>query len=103
MSLINTYHISTLGINSKVPYTIVSNGILIRIEITPYGPVSGDNYFGNKKKEEETKKITITAYIDGKEYIETIIVQGKPNLSVKDFEVEISYDNLKPKITVNFK
>ena len=109
MSLIDTYSLSTLGVNSNSTHTIVSNGILLKIEIsTPIpAPFLGSNYSGGKdkweKKEKEKRKITITALIGGKEYIKTLIIQGKPNLSVNDFNIEISLDNPNPKITVNFK
>tara|TARA_R110000796_G_scaffold104011_2_gene213523 strand:- start:2928 stop:3248 length:321 start_codon:yes stop_codon:yes gene_type:complete len=106
MGLIDTYNISTLGVNSKSPFTIVSNGILLKIVISPpFFQSPGGNYFeGNKEKEKEkVRKITITACIEDKEYVEHIIVKGKPKLNVGDFDVEISFEDSKPQITVKFK
>ena len=108
MGLIDTYQIATLGINSRTTYTTVSNGILIKIQIGPVPPTplpgGGSSYgYRDGKEIKDKKKITVTALIDGIEYIESVIVEDRPNLTIKDFDVEVVYNDLKPKITVTFK
>ena len=103
--LIDTYQIATIGQNSLDTYTLASNGILVRVAITPIppGPTPGGSsgYGLPKRKEEEKKRITVWVTIDGVEYKESIVVQGKPNLKVEDVKVGIAETSTKPKITIS--
>ena len=117
MSLIDTYHIATGGQNFQDTYTLASNGILIRVEVQPLPPIPippipgrgggtapswAEQYQKDHKEEINRKKIIVTATIDGKDYIEEIIVEDKPNLTAKDIKVEISTKEDKPKIKISF-
>ena len=111
MSLIDTYQLATGGQNFQDTFTFASNGILIRVEVQPLPPIpippiSGGGSYPSwaepHKKEICRKKIIVTATIDGKDYIEEIIVEDKPNLKAKDISVEISTKEDKPKIKISF-
>lgn len=108
MSLINTYYLATNGQNSIETYTLASNGILYGIEIEDIipptggaGPGIGD--FTSGKKEKKKKKVTITAYVDDIEYKESIIVENKPNLTIKDISVEINKVLSESKVKINIQ
>jgi len=109
MSLIDTYQIATGGQNSLDTFTLASNGILVRIAITPIPPTptptpgrGGSSDYGlPKRKEKEKKKITVWVTIDGIEYTESIIVKDKPNLKVEDVKVDVTPTSDRPKITIS--
>jgi hypothetical protein len=98
MGLINTYDLATDGHNSIETYTKATKGLQYQITIediiTPPGGGPGDytQYIpGEKPKEEKKKKkITVTAYVGGIEYKEYLIVEDRPNLTIKDVGVEIN-------------
>lgn len=111
MSLIDTYQIATGGQNSIDTFTLASNGILLKIEVTPVIPSrpGGGSYpshipYPIEKEREDCilKKIKVTATIDGKEYIEEVIVECKPKLKAKDVKVEVNKEEDKPKIKISF-
>lgn len=107
MSLIDTYQIATGGQNSLDTYTLASNGILVRIAITPIPPTptpdrGGSSDYGlPKRKEKEKKKITVWVTIDGIEYTESIVVKDKPNLKVEDVKIDVVPTSGRPKITIS--
>lgn len=127
--LIDTYQLSTCGQNSIDTYTRSSNGILISVYIDvlpPELPIGNGGYLvkglsrnlrrkerekereGEQKKDkeeeiEERKQITVIALINGKEYIETLIVKNKPNLTVNDVDVDITSPDNEPKIKITVK
>jgi len=128
MSLIDTYHIATMGQNSINTFTLASNGILIFVTIEPEPPTpepedrpSIGGFLPNglarnvrKKTREKRKdqqqeeecpkqKITVTAIIGGKEYIETITVECRPELSIDDVDVQINEIETRPKIKILLK
>jgi len=130
MSLIDTYQLATCGQNFYDTFTMASNGILIRIRIEPYppiGPVIPPGAIGgylpngtglslrkkhrnkyrddNKEEEEEVelKRITVTATINKIDYVETIIVENTPSLTVKNVKVDVNTSGDKPKITITIK
>lgn len=109
MAPINPYDLATFGQNSENTFTLASNGILYDISITditpPFPPgvsrVDG-GVFGKQKtkKEEKGKLITVTALIKGKKYKESIIVENRPDLTLKDIKVDINDKISKPKINI---
>lgn len=52
------------------------------------------------EEEITTKKITVVATINNKDYTETRIVEGYPTLEVKDIDVKVTETGDKPKITI---
>jgi len=112
MSHIDTYQIATGGQNLIDTFTLASNGILLRVEVTPVTPPVtgvGGSFLDvvpypikKERKECVTKKITVTATIDGKKYIEEVVVECKPTLKAKDVKVEVSQKEDKPKIKISF-
>jgi len=114
MSLIDTYHIATGGQNFSDTFTFASNGILISVEVQPLPPIPipdiprrGGGSLSlpptqTHKKEIDRKKIIVTAIINGKKYIETVIVENKPKLKASDVKVEVTDKDTKPKITISF-
>lgn len=117
MSLIDTYQLATGGQNSYNTFTLASNGILVDVEITDLPPIvlppieepisSGgvSTWTGVPKDRKITrKKITVTAIINGKEYKQSIVVENKPKLSVKDVDVIVTENTSnKPIIEINIK
>ena len=111
MSLIDTYQLATSGQNFVDTFTLASNGILIGITITPLPPAPprrpGGSPSAYKREEEEKerdrKKITVIVTIDNKKYTESVIVEGKPDLSVQDVDVDVQPTDTKPKITISVK
>ena len=108
LNLHDTYQIATSGQNSIDTFTLASNGILLRIDvedlpdiIIPGGP-SIDGGLPRPEEKITRKKITVTAVISGKEYKESVIVEDKPDLKVKDIDVEILDKDIKPKIKISF-
>ena len=117
MSLINTYQIATCGQNYLDSCNFASNGILLKVTIEDIPPVieipdeiinSGDAGRIQSYVETETKKkpkrkcITVHANVQGKEYIETICVENKPTLTLKDVKVEVTEQtDKKPKIKIS--
>lgn len=112
MGHIDTYQIATSGQNLIDTCTLASNGILLKIEVTPVTPpvrgVGGSILdtvpFPIEKEREEcvTKKIKVTATIGGKKYIEEVVVECKPTLTAKDIKVDVSQKEDKPKIKISF-
>lgn len=108
LNLHDTYQIATSGQNSIDTFTLASNGILVGVEIIdlpdviiPGGPAIDG---GTPRPEEKItrKKICVTATINGKKYEECLIVENKPDLSVKDIDVEVLNQDTKPKIKISF-
>lgn len=111
MSLIDTYQLATLGQNLINTFTLASNGILLDITIEPissplltkkHGGVS-PHIITYDEKEEDFKKVTVTAYIKGEKYTETIIVKGHPTISVKDLNIDVNKSIKKPVIKITLK
>jgi len=108
---VDTYEIATSGQNLSNTFTLASNGILVDIAITPLPPAParrpGGIFEPYKKEEEEKKrdrkKITVTVTIDNKKYTESIIVQGRPDLTVDDVNVDVTPTDDKPTIKVTVK
>lgn len=103
---VSTYDIATMGQNSKNTATIASNGILITVLIETiqppidfgggYIPPTGTEY----QKVKDIKKITVNVTVGGVKYIETHIVENRPELTVNDIRVEVKETNDKPIINV---
>lgn len=118
MDLIDTYQLATSGQNSLNTFTLASNGILVDVfiedvpvveippEIAGGGPAGLSRWLSDdREKTVKTKKrITVKAVIDGKEYTETLMVDDKPHLTVKDVSVDVNRDlDKKPSITISVK
>ena len=59
-----------------------------------------DKKHDEKEKETSRKKVTVCATIDGREFCETLIVLDKPNLTVKDINVDVTPTENEPKIKI---
>ena len=116
MDLIDPYQIATCGQNSRNTFTLASNGILVDVEITDLPPIiippiddeisgGATTFLGGEKEERIThKQITVTATINGVKYKETKIVEDKPNLHIKDVDVDVvETKSKKPKINITVK
>jgi hypothetical protein len=113
MGLIDTYQIATVGQNLIDTYTLASNGILIRISIEdiPIDDVVIDDGGGiipgqewpEEEKKKVKKRITVIATVNGIEYKETLVIEDRPNLNIKDIDVDVTNTDTKPiiKIKVN--
>ena len=107
MSFHDTYHIATCGQNSLNTFTLASNGILVDVFITDLPPLpstQGGRRSGgtpvDKKEEKSRKQVTVIATIGGKKYKESIVVEDKPKLTVKNIKVDINTENTVPKIKI---
>jgi len=109
MSLIDTYQIATIGQNLANTFTLASNGILIDIIIEdiitpptgkPGGKAGQGSQTGKHEEEKKKKKITVIATIEGVEYKEVKVYEGKKDITVKDIKVDITENMNKPKISI---
>ena len=113
--LVDPYQVASMGYNSKRSYTIASLGILYDIEITPIPPepplpiedIGGSNLgidvdqYGVEKKKKQKYKIKVTAWVDGKEYSETKIVEKDVMVTTND--VDLNFDKNEKKIIIKMK
>jgi len=115
MSFHDPYQIATIGQNSRNTFTLASNGILVDIFIEDLpdiiipveggaGIIPGQEWPREEdKKKKHRKRITVIATIDGKDYRESIIVEGEPLLTVKDVDVDIQNIDTQPIIKISIK
>ena len=103
---VDTYEIATIGQNLSNTFTLASNGILIDIQIEDLVPGiipgKGKAPYDKPEREVDRKKITVTVTIDNKKYVESIIVEDKPELTVDDVSVDVQETTDKPKIKISF-
>ena len=107
MAAIDPYQIATMGQNLISTKTLASNGILIDVVIEQLAPaiipLGGASYDESKeKKEVDRKKITVTVTIGGQKYVESVIVEDKPNLTIDDVDVKYLENEEKPKVRISF-
>lgn len=95
MGLIDTYQIATMGQNYIGSYTLATNGILIDVRIEDAGPLDDIQ----RKDDVVRKKVSVVVTIDGVQYTESIIVEGRADLSVDDVKVNVGMDD-KPTIGI---
>lgn len=103
MSFIDTYLLATGGQNFRDTFSLAVNGVLVRviIEDIPSTQFLGGGIPSSPEKEKEKKKkVTVIATIEGIEYTKTVIVNNRPNLSIKDIKIEIREVKKKPNIRV---
>jgi hypothetical protein len=109
MNIIDTYQLATSGQNTRDTYTLASNGILIRVEIEDLGSGGGgagggtdDSWSAHDEiNKTNRKRIKVTATINGKDYVESIIVENKPNLDISNVDVSILETQSNPIITIS--
>ena len=112
MSFIDPYQIATCGQNSRNTFTLASNGILVDVFIedivvpipTRRAPGGAQGYQpsdGKEEKKKKKKKVTVVATVAGKKYTKTVIVEDRPDLTVKDVEVDVNLqEDNKPSIKI---
>lgn len=54
----------------------------------------------DEEDELELRRITVVVMINGKNYVESKVVEDMPNITVKDIDVQVNTDQPKPKITI---
>lgn len=102
---VDTYEIATIGQNLSNTFTLASNGILIDIQIEDLAPaiIPGKGKAPYDKPEEvDRKKITVTVTLNNTKYVESVIVEDKPELTVDNVSVDVQETQNKPKIRISF-
>jgi len=114
MSFHDTFHIATMGQNSRNTFTLASNGILVDIFIEDLPPIfippidtgggilPGQEHPSTNESDKEIcrKKITVVATIKGKKFTQSTIVEDCVDLTVKNVDVDVNLTDTKPVITI---
>lgn len=115
MTLIDTYHIATMGYNSNQTITIASLGIIYYVEIIEVEPeidIDGGgvapSIIGLVPTEEEIKqknkkfKVKVTVKLNGETIVQEKYIEKKTKPKVEDLKLNLIENKNEKHITIDF-